>query len=271
MQEKLQNKSQGSLQRALLGQYEFDVKEVLQEGWQITQRDKSTMLQGIGFIFALAVMVMLIAQVVASNKGIDFNEPSFRLGTEVVLMILVAPFAAALMMMGINLSIGGKNKMSDLFYFLNRTFSIVLVSLMISAIVQIGLMLFIVPGLYLVIATGFSIPLMLDKGLLPSRAILTSIKVVNHQWQKFVALYGVFVLLLVLVMFTFGIALLWVAPFYYNVKGLLYRDIFGVGNEHSVLMPVAQATDFDHNGQSGNSAHSTSKAPSSARDDYFDA
>lgn len=235
------------MQKALKGEFDFDVQEVLKEGWELTKKDKSSMVQGLLFIVLIAFIVMITAHTVSQQKGIDFNDPNFRMGTEIIIMILVAPFAAGLMMMGINSSIGGKNTISHLFQFINRTFTITVTSLMISALVQIGMLLLILPGLYLVVATGFSIPLILDKGLLPMRAIWISIKIVNFQWLKFVKLYMVFLGLMFLVFITFGIALIWVAPFYYNVKGLLYRDIFGVGNEHQVHYPETN-NNSDNNG-----------------------
>lgn len=237
MSENQENFSKGSLRKALNGEFDFDVKAVLKEGWKITQSDKWAMLQGIAVVFVIALMVVAVAQEVSRQKGIEFNEPSFRMGTELVLMILVAPFAAGLIMMGVNASIGGKNRGSHIFQFVHRTFSIVVASLMISAIVQIGMLLLVLPGLYLIVATGFTIPLILDKGIFPARAIFVSIKVVNVRWYKFVQLYFVFFILTLLVLATFGLAMIWVAPFYYNVKGLLYRDIFGVGVEHRVLYP----------------------------------
>lgn len=242
------NSSSGSLQKAMNGEFDFDVKQVLSEGWELTQKDKSSMLQGVAFIIIVSFMVLAVAQSISEQKGIDFYDPNFRLGYELVWMILIAPFAAGLLMMGVNASIGGKNTIAHLFYFINRTFSIIITSILTTALVQIGFLLLFLPGLYLLVATRFAIPLVLDKGILPARAVFMSIKAVNFQWLKFVQLYVVFLGLAALVIFTFGIALIWVAPFYYNVKGLLYRDIFGVGNEHKVLYPIEESDSREHNG-----------------------
>lgn len=267
------------MQKALNGEFDFDVQAVLKEGWELTKKDKSSMVQGIIFIVFIAFIVMITAHTVSQQKGIDFNDPNFRMGTEVIIMILVAPFAAGLMMMGINSSIGGKNTISHLFQFINRTFTITVTSLMISAVVQIGMLLLILPGLYLVVATGFAIPLILDKGILPMRAIWISIKIVNFQWLKFVKVYMVFLGLTFLAILTFGIALIWVAPFYYNVKGLLYRDIFGVGNEHQVHYPTLAGNGDDDNHENDNiDEHNTKSSDVSDNvnkprksEDYFDA
>lgn len=100
--------------------------------------------------------------------------------------------------------------------------------------------------------------------MLPAKAIFTSIKVVNHQWLNFVKLYAVFFLLLLLVLITFGIAMIWVAPFYYNVKGILYRDIFGLSHQQQ----SAEAQDENASTNSDSDALSDKQE---GRDDHFNA
>lgn len=262
LSEHFKKNQKGDLDRALEGDYSFDVKAVLKEGWALTKLDNSALLFGMLFVFLVAFIVVSLAQFFAAQRAIELHDPYFLLGSQVVLTVVTAPFTAALVMMGINNSIGGKSKFSHLFNFVNRTFILLIAILMTSILVDLGLRLLLIPGIYLFIATGFVIPLILDKGLLPSRALVVSIKVVTFQWLNFIKLYAFFALLFLLVVVTFGIALIWVAPFYYNVKGLLYRDIFGVGVEHQVTYPSEQ-----------NEAHSdNSQVPTGkSKEEFFDA
>lgn len=276
-----------SVRKALAGEYDFEVKAVLKEGWEITQRDKMAMLQGMGVTVLIALMVIAFAYEYSLQKGIDFNATGFRAARDIIMMILVAPFAAGLMMMGVNASIGAKVRGSHVIQYLHKAFSIIVASVLISAFVQIGMLFFILPGLYLIIATGFTIPLVLDKGFMPSRALLISIKVVNKQWRKFVQLYLIFFALLLLVFATFGLAMIWVAPFYYNAKGLLYRDIFGVvvdryGNELSLNYSNTTSRDDSEVTPSKADTGKTEAMPESTqtnggvnpkpgKDEYFDA
>lgn len=232
------NKRTGSLESALKGDYSFDLKSVFEEGWRLTQTDKSSIVQGMLVVVMVALFVMMIAANIAEQKGIELEDPSFRFGLDMIMAILLAPLTAALMMMGIKSSVGVKNHFSDLFLFINRTLVLTITVVMTTALVQVGLLLLLLPGLYLMIATGFAIPLVLERNMLPAKAIFTSIKVVNYQWLTFVKLYAVFFLLLLLVLVTFGIAMIWVAPFYYNVKGVLYRDIFGLSDQDGDSLPT---------------------------------
>lgn len=270
MSENQSKTSQGSLKSALRGDYHFDLKQVLRSGWELTQIDKASMVQGVIIMIAVALMVMSAGQYISDLKDIDPQDPGFRLGLDMLMVILITPLAAGLMMMGINASIGGKNKLSNVFEFVNRSLVITVTAIMTAALVQIGLLFLILPGLYLMVATGFAIPLVLEKKMLPARAIFTSIKVVNHQWLSFVKLYGVFAALFVLVIITFGIAIIWVSPFYYNVKGILYRDIFGV--EHmssSELAPETATASYPEDSVNASGEVGTTRKP--GRDDHFDA
>lgn len=218
----------GSMEKALSGQYEVDFRTVLEEGWEITKTRKSAILQGMVFVFALLVVVTLASIQLFGLSEEDWQKDENRFVIDFLVNVLVAPFAAALMMMGIKHSVNETPPSGFLFNFVPQIFILSIATIMIGLVVQLGLIVLIVPGLYLMIATGFTIPLMLEKSLTPGRAMLISIKAVNHKWFEFIKIYSFFALLGMLVIITFGVALIWVIPFYYNVKGVLFRNIFGL-------------------------------------------
>jgi uncharacterized membrane protein len=114
---------------------------------------------------------------------------------------------------------------------------------LILVIVYLGFALFLVPGIYLGLATGFSMMLYVEKQLPPSQAIMQSIRVFNRYWIQLSLFYMAAFVLFIIGMFTFGLAYIWIIPFYFNFKGILYRELFGikvkqpnveVGNEKQV-------------------------------------
>jgi uncharacterized membrane protein len=119
-----------------------------------------------------------------------------------------------------------KTSFTDIFWYYRMLVRLVLGSLITSMAVSFGLMLFILPGLYIAIATTFILPLMADKKIGPLSAILYSVRVVNAHLAKMVVLAAVFILLMALVFLSVGFAYLWVGPFYFNVKAILYQDLF---------------------------------------------
>jgi membrane-anchored glycerophosphoryl diester phosphodiesterase (GDPDase) len=118
--------------------------------------------------------------------------------------------------------------------------------------------LFYLPGIYLAVALSLTLPLVVEKKLSPIKAIVLSLQVTRFQWFKLLAIYTFLFLALFLsilplviiantqfsvigVMF-FLIALTFLAPLFYNVKGILYREIFGMQLQ-AIDVPANQTSD----------------------------
>ncbi|GGD52722.1 hypothetical protein [Lacimicrobium alkaliphilum] len=228
MQDKNKLELGGNMSKALAGDYNFDLQAVLKEAWSITQVTKWSLLQALLMVFSLVLLVVVISFNLIQSQGMDILDPQVQFYLELLITLLTAPLLTGLLMMGINHSVGGVSRPAHLFHFVPRTLILVLATLMTSLLVNLGLMLLVIPGLYLMIACSFTLPLVAEKGLTPWRAIYTSVRAVSHKWPQFVILYLLFAMLFMLVIATLGIALIWVGPLYYNVKGVLYRDIFGI-------------------------------------------
>lgn len=218
----------GNLDSALKGEYQLQVKEIIQEGWALTKQGKSVMLLGVLIVMLVALVCTSIAFTVLGTYDLNDFSPPQRLLLDISLTILISPFIAAITMAGVSNSIGAVSQSSFLFHFVPRIVVLSVASVLVSAVVQLGLLLLVVPGLFLAIATSFTIPLILDKGFTPARAMMISIKVVSFKWLAFAKIYGIFALLGMLTIVTLGIALIWIVPFYFNVKGILYREVFGI-------------------------------------------
>lgn len=222
----------GDMDKTLRGEFDFDIKALFEQGWMLTQTTKGVLFQSLLIIFAVALTLAygLIAYIGAEN--IQNNtlqlEPVTQLMMEIVSTTLIAPLMAGVVMMGVNHSVGITSKPANLFQHVPQCLPIVLVSLMTGILTQIGLSLLILPGLYLTIAMSFALPLVVEKRMTPLAAIYTSVRTVNKRALKFSLLYLAFSGLLLIGIMTFGVALVWIAPLYYNIKGILYRDMFGV-------------------------------------------
>ncbi|TDF42342.1 hypothetical protein EYS14_05835 [Alteromonadaceae bacterium M269] len=236
----------GDIEKTLNGEFDFDLKQLFEQGWDITQTTKGVIVQSLLVIMAVVLVLVysLISYIGIENiqsGGIEL-EPNTQFFVDIISTVVLAPLMTGVIMMGVNHSVGAPSKLGNLFQFVPQSLPIVLTSLLTGLVVQLGLVLFILPGLYLMIATSFALPLVVEKKMTPLRAIYASIKAVNHNAPKLILLYVGFVGLFFVGFITFGIALIWVAPLYYNIKGILYRDMFGI--------TVTLTTDFK-----GNSKH----------------
>jgi hypothetical protein len=113
-----------------------------------------------------------------------------------------------------------------------------------SLFVGVGLQLFVIPGIFLAVALSLVIPLVVEKKFSPIKAIIVSLQALRFQWFKIFSLYLILISLLIVSLFPliflaqtsfsviggiiFFFSLSYLAPFYYNIKGILYREIFGL-------------------------------------------
>jgi hypothetical protein len=161
-------------------------------------------------------------------------------------------------MMGVYHAVGLKTNSKLIFAFLKRGSWVAVCALLTSVLVTLGMSLFYLPGIYLAVALSLTLPLVVEKKLSPIKAIVLSLQVTRFQWFKLLAIYTFLFLALFLsilplviiantpfsvmgVMF-FLIALTFLAPLFYNVKGILYREIFGMQLQ-AVDVPASQTSD----------------------------
>jgi hypothetical protein len=222
----------GDIDKTLKGEFDFDIKELFEQGWGLTQTTKGVIFQSLLIILAVAFVLVYALIAYIGPENIQNNtlelEPATQFFMEIISTALIAPLMAGVVMMGVNHSVGAISRPANLFQYVPQCLPIVLVSLMTGVLTQLGFGLLILPGLYLTVAMSFSLPLVVERKMTPLVAIYTSIKAVNRRALKFSLLYLAFLVLLFIGIMTFGIALFWIAPLYYNIKGILYRDMFGV-------------------------------------------
>ena len=139
------------------------------------------------------------------------------------------PVMAGVMMMGLNRAAGRPVYYQMSLQFFAKALPIFILMAVMTIMVSLGLILLIIPGMYLVIAYMFALLLMLDKNMSPWEALETSRKAVTHHWFKIFGIGFVMGLIMVISILPLGIGLIWTLPMMYIMNGLLYQRIFGVG------------------------------------------
>jgi hypothetical protein len=234
----------GSIEKSLQGQYTIDVSSVLKEAWQLTLRTRIAINLGLLFILIFAVVVSLAIS--NSMGGIEevIKNPQSTTLLNIVVVLIISPFLVGVEMMGIFHAVGIKTNSKLIFSFLKRGSWVAVCALLTSVLVSLGMTLFILPGIYLSVAFSLALPLVVEKNLSPIKAIILSLQVTRFQWFKlfaiytslFIALFLSFIPLIILAQTQFSVigviiflvALTFLAPLLYNVKGILYREIFGM-------------------------------------------
>ncbi|GAC14763.1 hypothetical protein [Aliiglaciecola lipolytica] len=225
------------IQKNLAGEYNFDLKVILAKGFENTTSSIWIFFQMIFVVFGIS---LVIATIYIKFQGIQTMEQftqSHLMTLDLVIQLVIAPFTAAMMLQGANSHIKRLANVRFLFSTLPQALPICVVTGFILLLTKIGMTLFILPGLYLMIATSFAVLLVADKRLTPIDAIILSVKMVNRYLFPFTILYFLFLILLILSIVSFGIGLLLLIPFYYNVNGMLYSELFGYGSADETLQP----------------------------------
>lgn len=234
----------GSPEKAVRGEYKIDIKEVLSEAWQLTKASRLSINLGLMFTLALGTLItLLVSQYVGGIKALFENQEAFAL-LNIVVTLAIHPFLVGVEMMGIFHAVGLKTHPKLVFAFLKRGSWVAICALITSTFAAIGFQLLVVPGIYLTVALSLVLPLVVEKKMSPIQAIVLSLKATRFQWFNIFAIYLVLFFLAILAFIPIqlfaaaGIPILggvltifafsFLAPMTYNVKGILYREIFGM-------------------------------------------
>jgi uncharacterized membrane protein len=132
-----------------------------------------------------------------------------------------------MIMMAIRHVRGERIILQDMFGYYAMTWTLSLAALLIYMMTVVGLMLLILPGIYLSVAYIFALPLIADKGMGIWDAMELSRKRVTEHWFK---VFGLMILLSLGLMagfLTLGIGLIWAVPLMLvTLYGLLYPIMF---------------------------------------------
>ncbi|MBU2870924.1 hypothetical protein [Colwellia sp. E2M01] len=284
----------GNLDSAVKGEYSVDVKGVLTEAWQQTLKSRMSINIALIGVFFFGVIISYIASSFFGGIELVFENPEMLQIINVVVTVAVWPFIAGIEMMGVYHAINRPTKSSMIFSFLNRGSWVALCALLTSLLISIGAQIFLIPGVILAVLLSLTIPLVVEKKMTPVQAVIVSVKALRFKLLPLLVIF--FVLFMALVSLLVPIALLletqiaplgiaiflfgltYLAPWYYNVKGILYRDIFGVFIAKELVITNTGDESFEHdnelnaaNRKPEGKSHTTKDSDHNGSDDTFSA
>jgi hypothetical protein len=266
----------GSVERALKGDYHIDVKAILTESWKQTLKSRLSINLGLLFSLVLGMIVSLVASSYLGGIESVLADPQAGMLLNIVVTVAIWPFMAGVEMMGVQHAVGMKTQAKMIFSFLSRASWVVLCTLLTSVLISLGFQLFVIPGIFLAVTLSLTVPLVIEKKMTPMKAIVLSIKALRFKFFQLLSLYSLLLSSLIvlllpflvllessiapvgIIIFLVGISFL--APLFYNVKGVVYREIFGIS------IATSDDTNIDHH-----SGGSTSKEINSGSNDTFSA
>lgn len=219
-----------SIEEALARGYDFRIGDVLGEAWHKVKGMKGTLVVA-AIIYAVAVNLLsfVIAFVLGLLGLIHDSEPSvLQILVSVLAGALCYPLLAGLNMIGIRRAADQPATINELFAYFGLFVPLLVTGLAITVLTYLGLILLVLPGIYLGVSYALAIPLVVERGLSPWQAMEASRKAIGQHWFKVFGLFLALGLIMLLSAIPLLIGLVWTLPLAFIAIGVLYRTIFGV-------------------------------------------
>lgn len=247
----------GDFAQALRGEIKLSVGTMLQRAWDITLRSLPWML---GVFVVLFLINMLLSGVLSSvfpfdeeafaaQESIDWEQLPIGniLASSLLQELIMAPFAAMLVYIGLVNAADKKPSISGLRKVLQYAPQVVLVALckllitgitaglvvvvlsFISGTLAVVLTLLVI--IYIQITLMLSVPFVIDRELNAFRAIMASFLVINKAMFPVLGLMllmGIIILISAIPLF---LGLIFTLPMAFNAVGVVYHSLIGVDTE----------------------------------------
>jgi uncharacterized membrane protein/formylmethanofuran dehydrogenase subunit E len=215
---------------------DFTVGDTLKEAWQKTKGAKGAVWGGI------IVMYLIIFGISAagfygiqnfSAQGDSTTTMVVNGGLQLVTSWLSMLFTGGLTLIGVRRALEQRVSWKMVFaaFSNKKVLSMTIATLLQILLIGIGLILLILPGIYLMVGYALTLPLILDKGLGPWEALETSRKAIHKKWWTVLGMYLVMVLLYMVSIIPLGLGLIWTVPMFMVLIGVLYARLFGFSEE----------------------------------------
>ena len=206
--------------------YTVKVGQYFRRGWEIFQ-------QYVWGFIGFAVLVSLISGALSRLPApLGVNEE----GGGGILNAIVSPILfAGFYIVAFKIAKNRSKSFGDFFRGFNKFLPIFLVNLVGSLLIGVGLLLLIIPGIYLIVAYFFSFPFVIEKGYNFWAALEASRKLVTKKWFSFLGL-GILLLLLNLCgVLVCGVGFFFTLPWSICIIVAAFEDIVG--------LPVPEVSD----------------------------
>ena len=213
--------------------YQLDIKSLFERGNMATKKNLPVIIRCMFIILFIILVSFVLFFNIYNIESVPQLE-SMQTETyffNMIVTVVLAPLWAGIAMLAVKTERQQEIRVGVVFNYVPLLLALATAELCISLLTQVGMTLFVIPAIYIFIATSFTKLLIADKQISPFKAIQYSIQMANRYLLQLVVLFAIFFALALLGVLTFGLAFIWIAPLYYNVTGILYNDLFGGYND----------------------------------------
>jgi len=210
-----------------ISEYDFGIIDIIKAGWERIDGVKLQFVVGFLIYMLISILVQVVLGLVFPQGTTEDPKVLNQLILGVLSIPILVPLLVGLMMMGIHLSRGEEISFKSVFDYYHMTGILSLGAILVYIMTFIGLILLILPGIYLSIAYMFTLPLIADKGMGVWEAMEYSRKTVTKHWFKVFGLMILLTIIAVVGTIPLGIGLVWAIPLMFvTIYALLYPLMF---------------------------------------------
>ncbi len=225
----------------------LDVFAVLREAWELTRQNLNPLLGASLLTFVILVAcAMVLVQLYANMQGLDLADveqlQQAMEPVQLILILILAPFEASLAYMGWRRATQQEVSLGMLFRGWAMAVPLSLIALVTAVLVNLGLFLLVLPGVYLMaVLSQANLYYLFHRGS-PVKAMIESAKVVHGQLFAVITVYSAIIAILMLATIPMGLGLVLAVPMFFHMKGVLFRELFPELSPQG-MAPVAPRTD----------------------------
>ena len=221
--------TEGSVEKALAGNYQIAIGDVIKEAWGRVSGNKGTIWLAV-LIYLVAFMVLSGVMVALMGSTVDANNSPNPMGGlgHMLVTLLITPLWVGITFVGVAIASDKPANSASIVKWYGTIFRLFFTYLLMGVMILLGTLLLVLPGIYLLVAYQMALPLVADKNMKPWEALETSRKAVTHKWFTFFGLYLVASIAMMVSMMLVGIPMIWLLPTFVIGSGILYRNTFGV-------------------------------------------
>lgn len=205
--------------------YEVKIGEYFGRGWAIF---KEFAWGYILFTLVIGILSALLSQLPAP-LGIKAAEGDFA-GGNLIFNIISPALGAGFYVVSFQIARNRPKNFSDFFGGFKKFLPLFLTSLVSTIFIAIGLILLIIPGIYLAVSYMFAQLFVIDKNMGFWSAMDTSRKLISKRWFSFLGLSIVLGLLVLAGFLLLGVGALVTIPLSTCVLAAAYEDIVGLNS-----------------------------------------
>ena len=221
----------GNIEDAIAGNIEIGMLETMGEAWRGMKGFKLKCHIALTIYFLAYFGAMLLSIPIALGMAATGADPDtagiIAWLVQMIAVVATMPLVFGVMIMGMRHYLGKSVSAGSIFDYFGSIPSLLLVYILQTVLITIGILLLVIPGIYLAVAYMYAMPLVVEKKMSAWQAMEVSRKALTRVWFRFFGIIWLIALINMLGLLTLGIAWIWTLPWSVLGVAMIYVKLFG--------------------------------------------